>query len=126
MNNPWDTQSSRPISGNKMPINGQCLCISPCLQAILCPLLGYFCQSFYGRLKKDQYPFVDVHGKIVVNWIISLIIYAAICAVLVFFVIGLIGFAILGALSIIFPIVGGIKASQGEVWEYPLTIKLIR
>jgi uncharacterized protein len=36
------------------------------------------------------------------------------------------GFVILGVLSVIFPIIGGIKANQGEVWEYPLSFKFIR
>ncbi len=126
MNNPWDTQSSRPISGNKDANQWAMFVHFSLFAGYLVPLAGLLLPIILWQIKKDQYPFVDVHGKIVVNWIISLIIYAAICAVLVFFVIGLIGFAILGALSIIFPIVGGIKASQGEVWEYPLTIKLIR
>jgi uncharacterized Tic20 family protein len=90
------------------------------------PLAGLILPIILWQIKKDQYPFVDVHGKIVVNWIISLLIYLAISAVLIFLVIGFIGFVLLGALSIIFPIIGGIKANQGEIWEYPLTIKFIR
>lgn len=126
MNDPWNTPSHKPISGNKDANQWAMFVHFSLFAGYLVPLAGLVLPIILWQIKKDQYPFVDVHGKIVVNWIISLIIYAAICAVLVFFVIGLIGFAILGALSIIFPIVGGIKANQGEAWEYPLTIKLIR
>lgn len=30
------------------------------------------------------------------------------------------------AVGIIFPIIGGIKANSGELWQYPLTLKLIK
>ena len=29
-------------------------------------------------------------------------------------------------LNIVFPIIGGIKANDGELWEYPLTIKFLK
>jgi uncharacterized Tic20 family protein len=31
---------------------------------------------------------------------------------------------ILGVLSIVFPVIAGIKANNGEVWRYPLSIRL--
>ena len=33
---------------------------------------------------------------------------------------------IIGLRSVIFPIVGGIKANDGEVWKYPLSIRFLR
>nr|MDQ2995064.1 DUF4870 domain-containing protein [Pseudomonadota bacterium] len=75
------------------------------------------------QIKKDQYPFVDVNGKNVVNFIISFLIYTAISYALTLILIGFLGLAILGVLAIVFPIIGGLKAYQGEVWVYPLTIK---
>jgi uncharacterized protein len=32
----------------------------------------------------------------------------------------------LWVLNIVFPIIGGIKANGGELWEYPLTIKFLK
>ena len=29
-------------------------------------------------------------------------------------------------MGIVFPIIGGIKANSGELWEYPMTIKFIK
>lgn len=90
------------------------------------PIAGWVLPIILWQIKKDEYPIVDIHGKIVVNWLISAAIYCAVSWLLVVLLIGFLGFAILAVLGVVFPIIGGIKASQGEVWEYPLTIKLIR
>jgi hypothetical protein len=57
---------------------------------------------------------------------ISAIIYAIICIILMIVVIGIPLLFALGLVSLIFPIVGGIKASDGEVWPYPLSIKFFK
>jgi uncharacterized protein len=126
MNDQWTSQPPKPVSGNKDANQWAMFVHFSLFAGYIVPLAGLLVPIILWQIKKDQYPFVDIHGKIVVNWIISLIIYTAICAVLLFVVIGIVGFALLGALTIIFPIIGGIKANQGEVWEYPLTIKFIR
>jgi uncharacterized Tic20 family protein len=120
------SQPPRPISGDQDANQWAMFIHFSLFAGYLLPLAGLVLPIILWQIKKDQYPFVDIHGKIVTNWIISLIIYSVVCAILLFLVIGIFGFIILGALTIIFPIVGGIKANQGEVWEYPLTIKFIR
>ncbi len=126
MNESWNIQSPKPVSGNKEANQWAMFVHFSLFAGYFVPLAGLILPIILWQIKKDQYPFVDVHGKIVVNWIISLVIYCAVCAVLVFALIGIAGFAILFVLTIIFPIIGGIKANQGEVWEYPLTIKFFR
>lgn len=69
---------------------------------------------------------MDVHGKIVVNWLISAIIYSAVCLLLTFLLIGIPLLFILAGLCIVFPVIGGIKANNGEVWNYPLTIQILK
>lgn len=76
--------------------------------------------------KKEQMPALDAHGKMVVNWMISAVIYGIVSFVLVFLIIGIFLLIALGLLSVIFPIVGAIKANNGELWEYPLTIKFLK
>ena len=120
------SQPPRPISGNQDANQWAMFIHFSLFAGYLVPLAGLVLPIILWQIKKDQYPFVDIHGKIVTNWIISLIIYSVVCAILFFLVIGIFGFIILGALTIIFPIVGGIKANQGEVWEYPLVIRFIR
>ncbi len=77
-------------------------------------------------MKKDEIPEIDVHGKIVVNWLISAIIYLAVGVLLTFVLIGIPLLFILAGLCIVFPVIGGIKANNGEVWNYPLTIQILK
>jgi uncharacterized Tic20 family protein len=78
------------------------------------------------QIKKEQYPALDEHGKAVINWIISELIFAAIGFVLVFVVIGIPILAVLGVLGVVFPIIGGIKANNGELWHYPMSINIVK
>lgn len=74
---------------------------------------------------KDDSEVVDKHGKNIVNWMISVLIYLAISGILVVIGIGLLGLIAVGILNIIFVIKGAIKANDGEIWEYPMTIKIL-
>ncbi len=62
----------------------------------------------------------------IVNWILSAVIYALISLVLTFVIVGILGLIALSIVSIVFPIIGAIKANNGELWEYPLTIKFLK
>ena len=69
---------------------------------------------------------VDPHGKVVANWIVSSIIYFAVSVLLIFVLIGIPLVLLLCFVGVIFPIIGGIKASDGQVWKYPLSITFFR
>ncbi|EGN75507.1 hypothetical protein A28LD_1120 [Idiomarina sp. A28L] len=74
--------------------------------------------------REDEY--IDKHGRVVANWLISSIIYSIVGFILL---VVIIGFGVLLALAvchIIFAIVGAIKAKDGELWHYPLSIKFFR
>lgn len=43
----------------------------------LIPGLGFIAPILMWQLKKDELPTIDRHGKIVINWLISSIIYGA-------------------------------------------------
>jgi len=77
-------------------------------------------------IKKDQMPFVDVHGKQAVNFNISMLIYAFVGFISLFI---LIGFVLLPALAIfhlVVSIIAAVKASNGEYYSYPLSIRFIQ
>jgi uncharacterized protein len=78
------------------------------------------------QTQKDKMPGLDAHGKMVMNWMISSFIYGVVSIILVFFIIGIFTLIALGICGIVFPIIGGIKANNGELWEYPLTIKFLK
>jgi uncharacterized Tic20 family protein len=96
------------------------------LAAFVLPVAGLAVPIVIWQLKKDDLPEIDGHGMIVVNWMISAIIYGFVSFLLVFALIGVPLLIALSALSILFPIIGGIKAGNGEVWRYPLSIPFLK
>jgi uncharacterized Tic20 family protein len=90
------------------------------------PIAGLAAPIIIWQLKKEELPGIDEHGKVVVNWILSAIIYGAVGTVLVFAIVGFPLLAALGLACIIFPIIGGIKANNGELWRYPLSIQFLK
>ena len=89
--------------------------------------LGIVLPIILWQTQKDKMPALDAHGKMVTNWMISATIYGVVSIILMFFLIGILTGAIVWLLAIIFPIVGALKANNdGELWEYPLTIKFLK
>ncbi len=96
------------------------------LAGFVLPLAGLVAPIVIWQIKKADMPEIDTHGKIVLNWMISALIYALIFFVLSFVLIGIPLLIALAVISIIFPIIGGIKANNGEVWKYPLSIGFLK
>lgn len=86
------------------------------------PLAGIVVPVILWQIKKDELPGIVPHAHIVMNWIISSLVYGFICFILTFLVIGIFGFMALALATLAFSIIGGIKANDGEIWEYPGTI----
>jgi uncharacterized protein len=95
------------------------------LAGFLIPYGGLIIPVVIWQFKRNELPGIEPHGKVVVNWIISLIIYSIICIPLCFIFIGFFLLLALVVLHVIFPIVGGLKANSGEVWNYPLSISFL-
>ncbi len=93
---------------------------------LVIPIGGVIAPIVIWQMKKEEIPALDAHGKMVTNWIISSFIYMLVSLVLMFVLIGFLTFILVAVLGIVFPIVGGVKASNGEYWEYPLTIKFLK
>ena len=89
--------------------------------------LGIVLPIILWQTQKDKMPALDAHGKMVTNWMISATIYGIVSFVLMFVLIGFLTGAVVWLLAIIFPIVGALKANNdGDLWEYPLTIKFLK
>lgn len=104
---------------------GLWLHLSQLANVILFPV-GIVVPIIIWQTQKDKIPGLDAHGKMVVNWMISSVIYGVVSIILAFFIIGIFTLIALGICGIVFPIIGGIKANNGELWEYPLTIKFLK
>lgn len=90
------------------------------------PFGGVVAPVLIWQLKKDEIPALDAHGKMVANWMISSLIYGIVSLILCIVLIGILGLLALAVTSIVFPIIGAVKANNGEHWEYPLTIKFLK
>ena len=91
--------------------------------AYVVPLAGLIVPIVLWQIKKSDSQIIDKHGRIVVNWVLSKIIYWIVSVLLCIVGIGIPLVVALVVVGIVFPIVGGIKACNGEVWPYPLSIK---
>ncbi len=96
------------------------------LAGYVIPLAGFVAPVLIWQLKKTDLPAIDDHGKVVINWLISGLIYATICLILFVVFIGIPLMVILGLMAVAFPIIGGIKASNGELWKYPFSIPFLK
>ena len=76
-------------------------------------------------IKKDELPFVDDQGKEALNFQISVTIYVILCVPLAFLLIGIPLLIGLGLFQLIATIVGGVKASTGVAFRYPLCIRFL-
>lgn len=86
---------------------------------VLGPLIVWLTQ-------RDKSPFIDNQGKEAVNFQLSLLIYSAVCFLLILI---LVGFLLLLALSLgamALVIIAAIQANQGVAYRYPLIIRFIR
>ncbi len=98
---------------------GGFLPIAPVLGGIIAPLIIW-------QIKKDQFAFVDEQGKEAVNFQISIVIYAIAAALLCFACIGIALLPAVYIFDVVFLLIAGVKANNGEHYRYPLTIRFIK
>jgi len=76
-------------------------------------------------MKKDQSPYLDAQGRELLNFQISYFIYAMISAVLIAVLIGIVLLFAVGIASLVFTIIGLVKAADGKVYRFPLCIRML-
>lgn len=86
-------------------------------------------------IKRDAHPFIDHHGKEALNFQLSVLLYLVVGAIaaipIAIFTVGLgllvlipVGLA-LAVAWLVLPIVAAVRASNGEGYRYPVTIRFI-
>ena len=96
------------------------------LVGFLVPVAGHIVGPLIVWLAKRQdSPEIDAHGKESMNFQISMLIWNVIAGILCLVLIGIPILILLHILNIIFVIVASIQASEGKLYRYPLTIRLI-
>jgi uncharacterized Tic20 family protein len=125
MNQNMQYQPQMSLQTSEQKQMGMFLHLSQLLNFII-PPIGVIVPIVIWQMKKDETSALDAHGKMVANWLISSLIYWVVSGVLAIVLIGFLGMLVLIIMGIVFPIIGGIKANNGEFFEYPLTIKFLK
>jgi len=86
------------------------------VSSILAPLIIYL-------IKKDQSTFVAHHARESLNFQITVFI---ICFALVITIIGILLVWIIAIIAVVFVIIATIKASEGKLYKYPFSFRLIK
>jgi|SRR3954462_11452434 len=109
------------------------LCHASAAAGFVCPFGNLIGPLVVWLLKRHESPGVDAHGKEALNFQISWTIYGMILgvlsAVLWIFIIGLlfVPVLIIGFVAmVILVIIASVKASNGQLYRYPLTIRFLK
>ena len=90
------------------------------------PIAGLIAPLILWLMKKDRSALIDLHGRIVMNWIITEFILAIVFVILCFVLVGIPLLLGLLVVSFVFPILGAVKVQNGETWIYPFSFKFLK
>lgn len=102
------------------------LCHLGALGGVVIPFGNVIVPLVIWMVKKEDMPFVEEQGKESLNFQITVAIAMAVCFLLSFVLIGLLLMPIVGIGALVFVIIAGIKANEGESYRYPWAIRLLR
>lgn len=103
------------------------ICHASALGGFVIPAAGHLLGPLIVWLaKRDVSPIIDEHGKEALNFQISMMIYSIVAAILCLAIIGFVLLPLLHVLNVVFVIIATIRANDGELYRYPLTLRLIK
>lgn len=76
-------------------------------------------------VKGNESPYVRRQAVESLNFQLSILIYGIVSAVLILVLIGVVLLVAVGILWLVMTIVGTVASSRGEVYRYPLTIRMV-
>ncbi len=100
------------------------------LWSVLCHLstfigVGFILPLVVYLVMRHDSEYVAANAREALNFHISVLIYGLVCCLLMFVVVG---FFLVGALAIaalILSVIAAVKASEGQCYRYPLTMRLV-
>lgn len=127
------SSSPASVSANSTAARNWCMwCHLSALSGLIVPFGNILGPLIIWQIKKAEFPELEWHGKEALNFQISVLIYLLCGAVLafigMFFCVGWLLIPVLMAISfasLIFSVIAGIKANDGQAYRYPLTIRFL-
>lgn len=102
------------------------LCHASALLGLFFHFLGHLLGPLIVWLtKRSDSPEIDAHGKESLNFQLSMLIYDAIAGILCIILIGIPILIGLWVLNTVLVIIASIKASEGQLYRYPFTIRFL-
>lgn len=89
------------------------------------PVAGLILPIVMWVTEKDRDREIDRHGRVILNWMISSLIYTVIAIILCLIFIGIPLLIGLLVASVVFTIIGAVKANDGVCWPYPMSIRFL-
>ena len=121
--------SAAPSSGavsNKEERNWAMGCHLASFAGFLIPFGNIIGPLVIWLIKKEEFPMVAEHGKEALNFQITVALIGIVCALLILIFIGLLLLPALAIYWIVFTIIAAMKANEGESYQYPFTLRLIK
>jgi hypothetical protein len=88
--------------------------------------LGFAVPLVLMLTKGKESSFVRAHAVESLNFQITVFIVAAISAITICIGIGVILLPIVGLAALVFSIIAGLKANEGQLYKYPVNIRLVK
>src|SRR5438477_6703329 len=122
-----DQQTSPPPPKPSSSSQTRTWCVL-CHASALLGLFFHFLGHLLGPLivwlvKRGDSPEIDAHGKESLNFQLSMLIYDAVAAILCIVLIGVPILVLLWIMNTILVIIASVRASEGQFYRYPLTIR---
>ena len=76
-------------------------------------------------VKKDEHPFIADQSREALNFNLSVFIYIIVAAILILLVIGILLLPAIAIAWLVLTILAAVRASNGEPYRYPLTIRFV-
>ena len=96
------------------------------LSHVLCVVVWLFPPLIIYLVKKDESAYVAAHAKESLNFQITVAIFCVIGIVLSLILIGVFLLFVVWIVALIFEIMATVKASEGKLYKYPISIRLIK
>ena len=77
-------------------------------------------------IKGNQSPYIRAQAVESLNFQLTVLIFAVVSFALVFVLVGFLLLPIVGIWWLVLTIIGSVKSSQGELYRYPLNIRMVR
>jgi uncharacterized protein len=130
---PLSAQPTTTPSAESQSRTWNMLCHLSALAGFIIPFGNILGPLLVWQIKKNEIPSTNVHGKAALNFQITVTIAAfagAIAAIILSFIcVGWLLFPLvllIGLCGLIFAIIAGIKANNGEDYKYPFSLELVK